>query len=72
MAKKKAKKKAKIVDAYEKETIATPKKPKVEKITVTDISQPTPAELALRISVIEGRIDALISRLKSSKGLKGI
>ena len=48
------------------------KKPKIEKIKVTDISQPSNAELSLRLAVVETRLSALIEALKSSKGLKGI
>lgn len=51
-----------------KDKIAIP----TEKITVKDISQPSNAELSLRIAVIETRLSALVDALKSSKSLKGI
>lgn len=59
MAKKKIKKAPKIV---------TPKKViDVEKVKVTEVSS-----LDTRVAVLETRLDALITALKSSKGLKGI
>ena len=61
--------KPKIVDPYE---ITTPKAPKVEKIRVVDISQPTPAELSLRIAVVETRIDRMIHAMTHSQSVKGI
>jgi hypothetical protein len=56
----------------EKKKVVTPKSPKVEKIGVVDISQPTTAELSLRISALETRFSALVEAISKSKSVKGI
>ena len=52
--------------------IVTPKEPKVERITVTDISQPSNAELSVRLAVVEIRLSALVEAISKSKSVKGI
>jgi hypothetical protein len=55
-----------------KKKTAKPKEEKVEKIEVVDISQPTTAELSLRISALETRFSALVEAISKSKSVKGI
>lgn len=61
--------KKKTTKPKEEKKIATPK---VEKITVTDISQPSNAELSLKIALIETRLSALVDAISKSKSVKGI
>lgn len=50
----------------------TPKEPKTEKITVTDISQPSNAELSLEIAALNERIDRIVVAHGKAKSLKGM
>ncbi len=48
------------------------KAPKTEKITVTDVSQPSNEELAKRINALGTRIDNLVTAISKAKKVKGI